>query len=107
MSVISRFLAKPRGVGVPLNIHMFHPLTVVRHFRTLRRDPHYIRDRLSVMAYQVLHPREPWLTQEAIRIIDGYLEPTMVAWEWGSGKSTPWIARRVGTLVSVEHDPQW
>lgn len=36
-----------------------------------------------------------------------YLCPDMVAFEWGSGGSTLYLARRVKKLVSVEHSEKW
>jgi len=30
-----------------------------------------------------------------------------VGLEFGSGRSTPWFASRIGHLTSVEHDPEW
>jgi predicted O-methyltransferase YrrM len=50
---------------------------------------------------------EPWLTPAAIRYLARLLAPTWHVFEFGSGYSTPWLARRCGTLVSVEHDPRW
>ena len=35
------------------------------------------------------------------------LSPSMRAWEFGSGRSTPWFAARVGHVASIEHDPAW
>lgn len=43
----------------------------------------------------------------AVRFCERHLRADMVALEWGSGRSTPWFARRVGSLVGVEHDPTW
>lgn len=69
--------------------------------------PRYVRDRLAVMAYQRMHPDAPWLTAQAISILSTWLKPTDVGFEWGSGRSTVWFARRVRKLCSVEHDASW
>ena len=50
----------------------------------------------------------PWWIKEAIDFLDTKcLDDTMVAYEWGSGASTPWLARRVASLVSLEDDKGW
>ena len=54
-----------------------------------------------------MHPDAPWLTAESTRMLEEWLEPSYVGIEWGSGRSTRWFARRVGHLLSVEHDAGW
>jgi len=48
----------------------------------------------------------PWWTMESIALIEPYLakQPRRV-FEYGSGASSVWLARRAGSLVSVEHHP--
>ena len=104
---IAEFFRRPYGVGAPLNIYMFVPSRLVRHLKTAWSDPRYFVNRLRVVAYQLTHPAEPWLTQDAVRAIKGFLTGDMRAFEWGSGKSTVWLARHVQQVVSVEHDPPW
>jgi predicted O-methyltransferase YrrM len=106
MSIV-RFFSKPHGVGSPLNIYMFTPANLMRHMKTALTKPRYFVSRVRVMVYQQTHPGAPWLTADAIRLIKQHLKPSMMAFEWGSGGSTAWLARRVQRLVSVEHDPQW
>jgi predicted O-methyltransferase YrrM len=50
---------------------------------------------------------QPWLPYMVTTFLDGYLQPDMQAFEWGSGDSTSWLAERVKRLVSVEHNPEW
>ncbi len=69
--------------------------------------PRYLYDRAANLLYQKLHPGDPWLTPPAIRVLDGALERRFWGLEFGSGRSTLWLARRVGRLISVEHDPLW
>ncbi|MBL0869953.1 MAG: class I SAM-dependent methyltransferase [Phycisphaerales bacterium] len=57
--------------------------------------------------YQRSHPEEPWLTPTMVCFLDGWLRPTDVMVEFGSGRSTAWFARRVGRLISVEHHQGW
>jgi predicted O-methyltransferase YrrM len=48
----------------------------------------------------------PWWTYDAIDTVEAWLadrpEPVR-AFEWGSGASTLWLSRRVGTITTVEH----
>jgi predicted O-methyltransferase YrrM len=67
----------------------------------------YIYDRIQQMMYQRTHPDAPWFCTHMIDLLDAWLKPTDNALEWGSGRSTAWLARRVGHLTSVEHDANW
>lgn len=51
----------------------------------------------------------PWWTFEAGRLVDDFLSgrPSPAVFEWGSGASTVWLARRSSSVHSVEHDPAW
>jgi tRNA A58 N-methylase Trm61 len=49
----------------------------------------------------------PWLTFPAISQIDSFLKPSMRVFEYGSGGSTLFFARRVREVVSIEHDDEW
>ena len=69
--------------------------------------PHYITSRLAEKYYHRSHADEPWLTPQAVRFLEGWLKPGDKMLEFGSGRSTIWFARRVNSLVSVEHDPLW
>jgi predicted O-methyltransferase YrrM len=42
-----------------------------------------------------------------VEILESWLKPGDRGIEWGSGRSTVWFAGRVGSLVSVEHSPDW
>lgn len=49
----------------------------------------------------------PWFTKP---MLDEMRRWDMREWrvfEWGSGYSTPWLARRCKKLVSCDHDPAW
>ncbi len=71
--------------------------------RGLRALPH----RIWRAAYNARHPGAPWLSPQAIRFLDDHLNVEMRGLEWGSGRSTVWLSKRVGALTSVEHNPQW
>jgi len=53
------------------------------------------------------HPDVPWLTRQAVEILDGRLKPGDTGLEWGSGRSTVWFAQRVAHLTSIEHNVRW
>lgn len=40
-------------------------------------------------------------------ILEDFLKPTDSGIEWGSGRSTAWLARRVRHVVSVEDNQEW
>jgi hypothetical protein len=54
-----------------------------------------------------MHPDVPWLTRQAVEILEDRLKPTDVGLEWGSGRSTLWFARRISHLTSIEHNDRW
>lgn len=67
----------------------------------------YILDRSRLWLFEKSSPGLPWLTRDAICVIDSLLRPSDVGLETGSGRSTVWLANRVDRLISVEHDPGW
>jgi hypothetical protein len=69
--------------------------------------PRYVFNRLNVIVYQRMHAGHPWLTAQAISLLDGLLRPIDVGLEWGSGRSTAWFGQRISALTSIEHDALW
>lgn len=52
----------------------------------------------------------PWWTYSAISQIEAYiatLKEAPVIFEYGSGASTIWLAKRAQKLISIEHDRNW
>uniref|UniRef100_UPI003D7FB790 FkbM family methyltransferase n=1 Tax=Pedobacter sp. TaxID=1411316 RepID=UPI003D7FB790 len=49
----------------------------------------------------------PWVTYSFIDFITDRLQKTQRVFEYGSGSSTLFYAKRVARVVSVEHDEQW
>jgi hypothetical protein len=49
----------------------------------------------------------PWWTYPATAWLAITLRPDHRVFEFGSGNSTLWLARRVAEVHSVEHDPDW
>jgi len=69
--------------------------------------PHYAILRVEQFLFERKNPKCPWLTPDAIRALQDSLKPTDVGFEFGSGRSTIWIAKRTKFLHSVEHDASW
>jgi predicted O-methyltransferase YrrM len=69
--------------------------------------PRYLVDRVTLMIHERWHKDAPWLTPASVRVLESWLRPEDRGLEWGSGRSTLWIARRIKWLVSVEHDEAW
>ncbi len=67
----------------------------------------YLSDRTRQALYQRAHPDDPWLTPDSVRLLNSMLRPSDVGAEFGSGRSTTWLAWRCTHLVSVEHDQAW
>lgn len=67
------------------------------------RLKHHLRQR----AFQLAHPRAPWIVKQAWVHLEGVLRPDMVGFEWGCGRSTLYLADKIGELVSVEHNEAW
>jgi hypothetical protein len=49
----------------------------------------------------------PWFTYPAIDFLDSVVQPEWSVFEYGSGNSTMWWAKRVRQIISVEDDAAW
>lgn len=49
----------------------------------------------------------PWFTYPFIDFLKVRLNKNMKVFEFGSGNSTIWFAKRVSSIVSVEHNEKW
>lgn len=49
----------------------------------------------------------PWLTFGAVEFLETQLASYERVFEWGSGGSSLYFARRAASVYSVEHDPAW
>ncbi|MGL5824884.1 MAG: class I SAM-dependent methyltransferase [Nocardioides sp.] len=70
----------------------------------------WVRSLLSIYDLADLLPYDvPWWTFKASDEVASFLatHPQARVFEWGSGASTAWLARRAGTVTSVEHDGGW
>ncbi|WP_239394068.1 class I SAM-dependent methyltransferase [Frankia sp. CiP3] len=77
----------------------------MRYFR--HWTPRYAFDRVFDELHRRTHPALPWLTPQANEILVTLLRRTDDGLEFGSGRSTIWLANRVHHLSSVEHDDGW
>ena len=69
--------------------------------------PPYLWRHLVQQAFHRQYPGTPLIVANAVMILHEWLRPTDRGLEWGSGRSTTWLAGRLAHLVSVEHDPAW
>ena len=68
--------------------------------------PRYLR--LSLLNKSMpLDSGIPWISFAAIDFLEGYLKPHMHVFEYGSGGSTLFFAKRVADVVSVEDKKEW
>lgn len=49
----------------------------------------------------------PWLIMSAVDYLDELIKPSFSVFEWGSGASTVWLAKKVSQVTSVEHTKKW
>ena len=49
----------------------------------------------------------PWLNHGAVKWLRSNLTAEMIGYEWGSGRSTVFLARFMKRLVSLEHKKKW
>lgn len=54
-----------------------------------------------------LADNKPWIAFAAIKFLENILHKEMVVYEYGSGGSTIFFAKRVKKVVSTEHDRNW
>jgi predicted O-methyltransferase YrrM len=69
--------------------------------------PFYVIGRIRHEIYERQHPDHPWLAPGSIAWLDAHLTKDMQGFEWGSGRSTCWLAQRIASLISIEHEPNW
>ena len=71
------------------------------------RRPWLIPARVRYWAWEKQNPDKPWLCPGTVAFCEAKLSKAMRALEFGSGRSTHWLARLVGHVTSVEHDATW
>lgn len=56
------------------------------------------------MVFQYRNPSAPWLTANSINLLEQIVKKSDVCVEFGSGRSSIWLAERCAELTSIEHD---
>jgi predicted O-methyltransferase YrrM len=69
--------------------------------------PPYLWRYLAQTAFHRAHPDAPLIVANAVILLDSWLKPSDRGLEWGSGRSTGWLAARLADLIAVEHDRLW
>jgi hypothetical protein len=69
--------------------------------------PLYLAGRIQNWLYERRNPDHPWLAPKAITWLEQHLRPDMRGFEWGSGRSTLWFAKRLQSITSIESDAAW
>ena len=64
-------------------------------------------DRARLELDQRRAPDRPWLTAAAVEFLDAWVRQGDQCIEWGSGRSTWWLAARGVDVRTVEHDAEW
>ncbi|HUR11966.1 MAG TPA: hypothetical protein VM012_11380 [Flavitalea sp.] len=67
----------------------------------------YLMNRYKEYMYRKKNPKNPWLTQDAIKILASIIKPSDSILEFGSGRSTMWFAERAAHITSMESNPDW
>jgi hypothetical protein len=49
----------------------------------------------------------PWFTYPAIDFLESIIDPIWSIFEWGSGNSTKWWAKKCALVMAVESNPAW
>jgi len=75
---------------------------LMRHPRETRFAHLWLRSLLP--GHNPFNDELPWITFRAIQWLLSFLKPEMRVFEYGTGGSTLFFAKRVSELVSVEHD---
>jgi len=69
--------------------------------------PKYVFNRAIREVHSRLHPDQPWLNRQAVGLLGQLVRDSDVVIEWGSGRSTAWLARHAARVVSIEHNRDW
>ena len=69
--------------------------------------PPYLWRYLVQQSFQKAHPDAPVMVANAVLILNSWIKETDRGVEWGSGRSTAWLAARCSHLLTVEHDEHW
>lgn len=108
MSLKSGYISIARGLDAMLRSVGLHRWLDAR--RDGSRLAHWVRSLGAIHDLERLVDLDvPWWTYNAIDVVSDFLEahPDARVFEYGSGASTIWLARRAGHVTSVEHHAGW
>jgi hypothetical protein len=71
------------------------------------RHPQLVPYRIRNWVWERSHPEAPWLCRGTITFAEQHFRGLARGLEFGSGRSTVWLAGLVQRLASVEHDSRW
>jgi predicted O-methyltransferase YrrM len=74
------------------------------------RTRHWLQSLLAIHDIDALIRLDvPWWTYDAIELVEDFLKTRKAArvFEYGSGASTVWLAKRAREVISVDHDAGW
>jgi hypothetical protein len=83
------------------------PLELLLAKNSVLRTTGWQRSRKDLAAVDARGEPIPWITYPAIRFLAPRIQQHLKVFEFGSGYSTLWWARRVSQITSVEHDAEW
>lgn len=61
----------------------------------------------KVYLYENFGDIKPWLTKDAVNFLEKKLNKNSICFEWVSGRSATWFAKKVKYLISVENNIKW
>jgi predicted O-methyltransferase YrrM len=67
----------------------------------------YVYSKIKNYVWEKFNPENPWLTPDSIKLLNELIKPTDIGLEFGSGRSTNWLAKRMQQLTSVEDFKPW
>ncbi|MDZ4721735.1 MAG: class I SAM-dependent methyltransferase [Roseiflexaceae bacterium] len=74
--------------------------------RLIRNGPQALISGLLRLLFQIW-PERPWISYDATTRLARHLNPNSVVLEYGSGRSTIWLARQSDHVYSIEDSPAW
>ena len=79
----------------------------MRSIKFYLKKPHSLIKKGLYNLHVKLNPTAPWFEPKAVEFLDKTLNKDMTVFEWGSGRSTAWLAQRVKKVVSIEYNKDW
>lgn len=67
----------------------------------------YILSKLKMLGFELKNPNSPWLTKDSISLLGQLILQSDTGLEFGSGRSTKWLALKCNKLISVESNKLW